>query len=846
MAGTDTSEDKRKEILDASQWEPPDPPKEGEEDKRGLYSFARFTVQGDHYVGFYQTWVKTILFLLGRQWLKWLDGKRRYTTDTDVPAWRQQPVTNITYAVYRTLATKLTKQKPTLEVVPPSGDSSARESARLGQSILVHLWRLLKVPAKMRRAIGWFLCTGQVYLRVHWDAEAGRRVPLTQLVEVPNPDYNPDDPDSDETIDVDCPCDENGDPILKKQNAPKAQNDEGTGKAMDAELVEGADVADADQGTAEREIVEDAHDAAAGGVHPYDLDAEPALVPEGEIAFDYEDPMSVRFNPEAEDADDAYEMFVAKLWPKSKAAKHFKVKETDLDVGGDGDRQMYQDLMASAAAGSGWLGGQNILGSQLGASQDEALGDRVLVTEYYHDRTARYPRGRHWISIGRTKVWPQENDEDYPEGEADLPNGFWPPLIPALSLPIPGQPQAMGVLPQIVPLNEQLNTLDGKIKEHEVTMAMGGKYVKHPADRGLQINSDPAQVLTSKGYALGKPPMQIELHPLPEAIYKERDVLMDKIRTVGSLSENSMGKTPAGVTAGRPMLVEQEEVDSVLTPDLEAFEMAYEECGRRMLVLAQKHYREERKIQIRGERGEWEVRSFDGSDLVDGLDVRVQVGSSFPWSKAAQWDAKVTMLSKFPGLVQKPDGTVDQDRMAEILDVSGSGLEAFESDEDPDLVEVQREHAMFEAYNPSQDEPREEAMARLPQLAFWQSQPKHLDAHYRFMKMDRARYERWSKPAQLAFLDHLRQHAVAVDELAEGLVSASGAGLPEGPPAPAPAGGGAPGGGPAAPGAPAAPPGGPGAPVPPPPGMTGDEAPSDHNPNDAPVLSPADLASATK
>ena len=146
-------------------------------------------MQGDHYVGFYQTWVKTILFLLGRQWLKWLDGKRRYTTDTDVPAWRQQPVTNVVYAVYRTLATKLTKLKPTLEVGAAVRrlERPARESARLGQSILVHLWRLLKVPAKMRRAIGWFLCTGQVYLRVHWDADAGRRVPLTQLVEVPNP-----------------------------------------------------------------------------------------------------------------------------------------------------------------------------------------------------------------------------------------------------------------------------------------------------------------------------------------------------------------------------------------------------------------------------------------------------------------------------------------------------------------------------------------------------------------------------------------------------------------------------------------------------------------------------------
>jgi hypothetical protein len=834
---SDTSENKRKEITEWAYKEPPPPPKKGEVDNRGLYSFSRFTVQGDHYVGFYQTWVKTILFLLGRQWLRWLDGKRRYTTDTDVPAWRQQPVTNIVYAVYRTLATKLTKQKPTLEVVPPSGDSVARESARLGQSILVHLWRLLKFPAKIRRAMGWFLCTGQVYLRIHWDADAGEMVPLTQLVEVPNPDHNPADPNSEPTMDVSCPCDEDGEPIRKNASeaGPDEDEGEGTGKATDKQLVPGADTADSP-----------ASDSAAGQAdHPYDLEADGALVPEGEVAFDYEDPMSVRFNPEAEDADDAYEMFVAKLWPKGKAAKHFEVAEVDLDSGGDGDRQMYQDLMASAAAGSGWLGASNILGSQLGASQDEALGDRVLVCEYYHDKDKDYPDGRHWISIGRTKVWPKDDDTDYPTGEAPLPNGFWPPLIPVLSLPIPGQPQAMGVLPQIVTLNEQLNQLDGKIKEHEVTMAMGGKYVKHPADKGLVINSDPAQVLTSKGYALGKPPMQIELHPLPEAIYNERAVLMDKIRTVASLSENSMGKTPEGVTAGRPMLVEQEEVDSVLTPDLESWEMAFEEAGRRMLVLAQRHYREERKIQIRGEKGEWEVRSFDGSDLVDGLDVRVQVGSSFPWSKAAQFDAKMGMISKVPGLVVKPDGSVDREALAEILDFGGSGLEAFESDEDPDLVEVQREHAMFEAYDPPKDTPPgdPEQMKLLPTLAFWQSQPKHLEAHYRFMKMDRARYDRWSDAAQAAFIDHMRQHATAVDELAEGLVSASGAGLPEGPPAPGGGAGGQPGAGAAPPGGapPAAPPGA--GPLAPPPGAAAPGG-GDTNPNDQPALSSADLAPA--
>lgn len=634
-------------------------------------------------------------------------------------------MTNICYAVYRQLSAKMTKQKPTLEVVPPSGDSNDRESAHLGEAILVYLWRLLKFPTKIRTGIGWFLCTGQTYARVHWDPEAGEYVPLSQMVEAPHPEGGVDAAGAPRTIDKACPCDDDGEPILKR-------SDDGTESP--------------------------------------DFDAEPAEVPQGEIAFDFEDSLSVRFNPEATSPEDAYECFVAKLWPKNMVASHFGIPEADLEGGGDeGDRTMYDDLVSSAAAGSGWMGNQNQIGDLIGSSQQQALGDRVLVLEYYHDKDADagYPEGRHWISCGRKKIWPLEGDPDYPTGEAPLPYGFWPPLVPILSTPIPGQPQAMSVIGQLVPLNEQLNILDGKIAEHNVMMAMGGKWIVHPDDKGLVINSDPGQVVASKGYASGHPPIQAELKSLPASIYQEREVILNKIRLVVAMSEAAFGSKPEGVSAGRAFLVLSEETDSVIGPDLQAFENGYEEIGRRMLVIAQKHYTEKRSISIRGERGRWEIRSFMNTDLADGLGVRVQAGSSFPWSKTAQLDTKMSILSQFPGLVTKPDGSVDQERFAEFLDTSGSGLQTFDTDEDPNLVEIEREHAMFEAYDPAK------GVETLPQIAFWQAHPIHLDGHFRFMKRDYARFLRWSMPAQLAFIQHMKETVQAVDEIAGQIAAAA-------------------------------------------------------------------------
>jgi hypothetical protein len=734
-------------MREAAEMEPPPPPRHGEPDKRGLYSFARYTVQDDHYIGLFQIWTKTILFLMGRQWLKWLAPSRRFTTDTDVPAWRQQPVTNIVFAIYRSIATKMAKQKPTLEVVPPSGDSEDQEAARLGQSILQNLWRSLKMPKKIRRALGWFLCAGTVYLRVWWDPEAGKMVPLTTLVEGPDPDFVPE-PNVAGPEGVMNPADMDPNALAV---APMP--------LQEAPLINRAVAVDPKTGGPRMR-------KNAEGMDEPDFDAEPDLVPEGDIAFDVEDPMAVRFNPDAIDEEDATEMFVGRLWPTKKAASHFGCSVEYLKGGDDSDRVEFDNLLSSAAVG--WGSSINLAGSSLGASQDEAIGPRSLIIEYYQQQSPEYPEGRHWISCGDKIVWPKPGNADFPTGEAPLPNGFWPPLIGVASLPIPGQPQALGTLTQVVPLNEQLNSLDGKIKEHEVTMAMGGKWIVHPADKGLRITSDPAQVLQSAGYAAGKPPIQAQLNALPVEIYNERAVIMDKVRLVASLSEIDLGKKPEGVSAGRAFLVMQEVTDSVLGPDLQAWEEALEEVGRRQLILAQRHYREPRSIAIRGQRGQWEVRSFMGADLTDGLDVRVQVGSTFPWSKAAQWDTRLDLISTFPALVTDAQtGAFNQEAFAKFMDTGNSGLAAFETDENADLVEVQREHAMFEVLDPAKGE------QQIPQLAFWQAHAKHLEAHYDFMKRDRGRFDRWTPFAQDAFVRHMQEHAMAVDEIAQGMVDAS-------------------------------------------------------------------------
>lgn len=700
---------------------PPAPPEGAAEDLRGPYVLARHAAQNDHYIGLYQQWAQTILFLLGQHWLNWDAKARRYGPAKDIPPWRQMPKTEIVYAVARTVTAKFTKQKPVFECVPPTGDSDDRASARLAQALLTWAWVEFGVARMQRRAVTWYLCTGQLYWRVSWDAEAGEYHKLTQLVEVPNPDHDPEDPDSDETMDADCPCDADGKPLLSADGS-------------------------------------------------YDLKGKPHQLPEGSIAYTIEDPLCVRWNPEATSGDDAIEQFVAKFWPKEKAKKQFKLSDKDLEssASDSSEREFFQNLMSSAASG-GWQS-QNALQGRVGMSQEEALGQQVLVIEYFAKESPEYPEGRYWITIGKKKVWPRDGDTKYPNGEDVLPEGLWPALIPCISTPIPGQPHGIAPLAKIVPQNQALNSLDGAIKENELTMSRGGKWVKHPADKKMaQITSDPAQVLESAGYALGKPPMQIELKGLPAEVYNERNVIMEKVRLTLALSQIEAGQPPEGVTAGRAFLVLQEVTDSVWGPDLAEFGRLWEEVGRRTLVIAQRHMKRDKIIRIRGERGKWEFPVFNGANLRDGIDVRVQEGSMAPWSQAAQADFKLSALTSFPGLITKPDGTTDRAAFSHFMDPGDSGLASFESDEDPDEVEIDREHAEFESYSGKEGQP-------VPHVAFWQDHPAHLAGHYRFMKRDFGRFKKWAPLAQQLFMEHMQLTEQAVQQMAGNIVAAAGAG----------------------------------------------------------------------
>lgn len=484
-----------------------------------------------------------------------------------------------------------------------------------------------------------------------------------------------------------------------------------------------------------------------------DLKKAPHRVGLGDVRISSVDPMWVRYNPEAESPDEAEEWFVGEPSSAIAVAEQFDIDVSEVDGAMDDELISVTDMITSAVAGSGV-----VAPFASGSDNTQAKGKRTLLLRYYRKPCPDYPEGRHWIQAGRKLV----------QKESGLPEGFWPPYVAIQDTPIPGQAHAIGMLQNVIGLNERINTIDGRIREANEVMGRGGKWVVSPADQLMNINSDPAQVLISKGYADGKPPVQVQPKGLPPQIMEERNTVVRDLQVVSAMSEIAMGQKPEGVDSGRGLLTLQEATDSVLGPTLEAMENGLAEVGRRLLVLAQRHYKEERTVKIAGENGEWQFRSFKGADLTDGLDVQCQAGSSFPWSKSARMDMILQLLGTPAGqglVIDPATGKTNHIKLAQLLNVGG--IEALQSDQDPDADEIEREHAQFE--NGEQVE-----------IGFWQDHAAHWSGHADFLKRDRARFNRWSPEAQKSFLDHVKLTeqtiGTAMQQMAAGASAMQGGG----------------------------------------------------------------------
>jgi hypothetical protein len=142
----------------------------------------------------------------------------------------------------------------------------------------------------------------------------------------------------------------------------------------------------------------------------------------------------------------------------------------------------------------------------------------------------------------------------------------------------------------------------------------------------------------------------------------QQDRILNDWIDISGEREVSRGSTPPGVTSGTAISYLQEASNQYLTPQYQSIEAGVEKIATQTIELFVQYVDLPRKIRTIGADGAFDTMLLKGADVASGTDIRIESGSSFAKSKAAQEARVMDMFAV---------GIIDQPAAARMLEIGG-------------------------------------------------------------------------------------------------------------------------------------------------------------------------------
>lgn len=206
----------------------------------------------------------------------------------------------------------------------------------------------------------------------------------------------------------------------------------------------------------------------------------------------------------------------------------------------------------------------------------------------------------------------------------------------------------------------EYNRTRGQIIEAKNRMAHPQLLAAQGSIEAQKITTEPGQVIYFK---LGYPaPQPLPLQNLPAYVMQEVDRTLMDFEDISGQHQVSKGQAPAGVTAATAISYLQEQDDSMLSTTYSAIEEGFEKIGYQTLCYVQQYWNTPRMIKVVGRDGQFNVMAFQGSDLHNNTDIRIEAGSALPTSKSAKQAFLMDLMTA---------GFIPPDKGLELMDIGG-------------------------------------------------------------------------------------------------------------------------------------------------------------------------------
>lgn len=379
--------------------------------------------------------------------------------------------------------------------------------------------------------------------------------------------------------------------------------------------------------------------AACGSVVPPDLNACPkcqgqnyvkGVTPDGKeigkffnrgkLCSEAVSPFEMYFNQEITDWWNIREVVRSKRVPIADAKSYYpEIKETlSEDKPDDDSGDFWLRSLAFASEGSGNMGG--------GAGQKSPS----TVLDYFHRLPDdEFPQGIYACLNG------DEIAELTPLPTKGKGDKYFLPYVYVGMHKVPGRFWHRTFADDLVPKQVQRNKTEALIELS--IMRMGKPDWTVPDGSGVdQLTGEPGQVINYKPGLGGAEPKKLPGSEVPASNFKFLESIDNAFEDIAKTYDVLKGQSPsANIPFASLKLLEERGFSNHLDM-IKNWEDGNTEITIQQLEIARTNFTEERTHTIKKDNGDWETKSFLGADLMGGVEVQTEAGSTVPKSQAAQ------------------------------------------------------------------------------------------------------------------------------------------------------------------------------------------------------------------
>lgn len=255
---------------------------------------------------------------------------------------------------------------------------------------------------------------------------------------------------------------------------------------------------------------------------------------------------------------------------------------------------------------------------------EKKLEEEVIIWEFYHKDTEFVPGG-YFCRFCEDAII---EEGDYPYSHGKLP------FERITDIDLPDTLNGLSTFDIVLPMQNMHDNLTTLIAKN-IWLTAHAKWMMPAGAAKIESLGNDNTIIQYRG---ATPPQLVQTRSNPAEVYNFRDLLRTELGELFGVHPVSTGNPPSGITAAVALQFLNEQESERASSEIAKHNIFIENVARKLISVAADNYEytDERLIKILGKDNEYMVKYFDSSDLNKSYDIRVNLSTSLPDSKAGR------------------------------------------------------------------------------------------------------------------------------------------------------------------------------------------------------------------